>query len=60
MNNNKLQRKPLAHWVAFALAATTVVGIAQAAAPLAGTEIKNLATVTYEDENGNKYSAQSN
>jgi uncharacterized repeat protein (TIGR01451 family) len=60
MNNNKLQRTPLARWVAFALAATTVVGIAQATAPLAGTEIKNLATVTYEDENGNKYSAQSN
>jgi uncharacterized repeat protein (TIGR01451 family) len=60
MNNNKFQRKPLARWVAFSLAATTVVGIAQATAPLAGTEIKNLATVTYEDENGNKYSAQSN
>ncbi len=60
MNNNTFQRKPLARWVAFALAATTVAGIAQAAAPLAGTEIKNLATVTYEDENGNKYSAQSN
>lgn len=26
----------------------------------AGTEIKNLATVTYEDANGNQYSAQSN
>ena len=60
MNNNKFQRKPLARWVAFALAATTVAGIAQAAAPSAGTEIKNLATVSYEDENGNKYTAQSN
>ena len=30
------------------------------AATAAGTQIKNLATVTYEDENGNKYSAQSN
>ena len=58
--NNTFQRKPMARWVAFALAATTVAGIAQAAAPLAGTEIKNLATVTYEDENGNTYSAQSN
>ena len=56
--NNTFQRKPMARWVAFALAATTVAGIAQAAAPLAGTEIKNLATVTYEDESGNKYSAR--
>lgn len=30
------------------------------AATAAGTQIKNLATVTYEDENGNEYSAQSN
>jgi len=30
------------------------------AATAAGTLIKNLATVTYEDENGNTYSAQSN
>jgi uncharacterized repeat protein (TIGR01451 family) len=30
------------------------------AATAAGTLIKNLATVTYEDANGNKYSAQSN
>ncbi|MCK5895319.1 MAG: hypothetical protein KAG20_00865 [Cocleimonas sp.] len=60
MDNTKFERKPLARWVAFALAATAVAGIAHAAAPLAGTEIKNLATVTYEDENGNKYSAQSN
>lgn len=30
------------------------------AATAAGTQIKNLATVTYEDENGNTYSAQSN
>ena len=60
MNNIQIKRKPLARWIAFALAATTVVGVAQAAAPLAGTEIKNLATVSYEDENGNKYTAQSN
>ena len=60
MNNIQMKRKPLARWVAFALAATTVTGIAQAAAPLAGEEIKNLATVSYEDENGNKYTAQSN
>ncbi|MBU0654388.1 MAG: DUF11 domain-containing protein [Gammaproteobacteria bacterium] len=30
------------------------------AATAAGTQIKNLATVTYEDESGNTYSAQSN
>lgn len=30
------------------------------AATAAGTQIKNLATVTYQDENGNTYSAQSN
>jgi uncharacterized repeat protein (TIGR01451 family) len=30
------------------------------AATAAGTLIKNLATVTYQDENGNEYSAQSN
>ena len=60
MNNIQINRKPLARWIAFALAATTVTGIVQAAAPLAGTEIKNLATVSYEDENGNKYTAQSN
>lgn len=60
MNNIQLKRKPMARWVAFALAATTAAGVAQAAAPLAGTEIKNLATVSYEDENGNKYTAQSN
>ncbi len=60
MKNIPLKRKPMARWVAFALAATTAAGVAQAAAPLAGTEIKNLATVSYEDENGNKYTAQSN
>jgi uncharacterized repeat protein (TIGR01451 family) len=58
--NNKFKRKPLARWVAFVLAAMTAAGIAQATAPLAGEKIKNLATVTYEDESGNKYSAQSN
>ena len=60
MKNTSLERKPMARWIAFALAATTAAGVAQAAAPLAGTEIKNLATVSYEDENGNKYTAQSN
>jgi hypothetical protein len=30
------------------------------AATAAGTQIKNLATVTYQDESGNTYSAQSN
>lgn len=43
------------------LAGSLVVSIAPAvAATAAGTLIKNLATVTYEDSAGNKYSAQSN
>lgn len=43
------------------LAGGLVVSIAPAvAATAAGTLIKNLATVTYEDTAGNKYSAQSN
>lgn len=43
------------------LAGGLVVSIAPAvAATAAGTLIKNLATVTYEDSAGNKYSAQSN
>lgn len=56
------QQKPLARWVAASLAAGAMAGFgAQAvAATAAGTLIKNLATVTYEDANGNKYSAQSN
>ena len=53
------QRSPLAHWVACALAVVSVAGVVHAA-PLAGEKIKNLATVSYEDENGNKYTAQSN
>ncbi|WP_022950685.1 beta strand repeat-containing protein [Leucothrix mucor] len=56
------QQKPLARWIAASLAAGAMAGFgAQAvAATAAGTIIKNLATVTYEDANGNKYSAQSN
>ena len=56
------QQKPLARWIAASLAAGAMAGFgAQAvAATAAGTLIKNLATVTYEDANGNKYSAQSN
>lgn len=43
------------------LAGGLVISIAPAvAATAAGTLIKNLATVTYEDSAGNKYSAQSN
>ncbi len=38
----------------------TVVGSQAIAATTAGTEIKNLATVTYEDAAGNTFSAQSN
>ncbi len=57
----QFKRKPLANLIAMALVSTSVIGgVAYAAAPLAGTEIKNLATVSYEDENGNTYTAQSN
>ena len=56
------QMKPLARLIATSLAVGSMAGfgaqvLAQTAA---GTLIKNLATVTYEDENGNSYSAQSN
>ncbi|MEE9302166.1 MAG: hypothetical protein V3U84_00125, partial [Thiotrichaceae bacterium] len=57
----QFKRKPLASWIAMSLVSASVIGAsAFAAAPLAGTEIKNLATVSYEDENGNTYTAQSN
>ena len=58
----KNQMKPLARFIAASLAVGTMAGFgAQALAQTAaGTLIKNLATVTYEDENGNSYSAQSN
>lgn len=58
----KNQMKPLARLIATSLAVGSMAGFgAQAfAATAAGTLIKNLATVTYEDENGNEYSAQSN
>jgi len=54
--------KPLARLIAASLAVGSMAGFgAQALAQTAaGTLIKNLATVTYEDENGNSYSAQSN
>ena len=56
------QMKPLARLIAASLAVGSMAGFgAQALAQTAaGTLIKNLATVTYEDENGNSYSAQSN
>ncbi len=41
-------------------ASAIVAPVAIAAATAAGTLIKNLATVTYEDANGNQYTAQSN
>ena len=58
----KNQMKPLARLIATSLAVGTMAGFgAQVyAQTAAGTLIKNLATVTYEDENGNEYSAQSN
>ena len=56
------QMKPLARLIAASLTVGSIAGFgAQALAQTAaGTLIKNLATVTYEDENGNSYSAQSN
>lgn len=57
---NRFKRKPLARLIALSLVTASVAGAVHAAAPLAGTEIKNLATVSYEDENGNTYTAQSN
>lgn len=56
------QMKPLARLIATSLAVGSIAGFgAQVfAQTAAGTLIKNLATVTYEDENGNEYSAQSN
>lgn len=56
----QFKRKPLASWVAASLVSATMASGVAFAAPLAGTEIKNLATVTYEDDLGNKYTAQSN
>ncbi|MCB1638816.1 MAG: hypothetical protein KDI15_08215, partial [Thiothrix sp.] len=40
--------------------AVTMLPLAYAAGTAAGTLIRNLATVTYQDTNGNSYSAQSN
>ena len=62
MNWIKFPQKPLAR----AIAAVVVAGGIGVAAPAvyaataAGTQIKNLATVTYQDAAGNVYSAQSN
>jgi len=62
MKWTKLPQKPLVR----AMAAVVVAGGIGASAPAvfaataAGTQIKNLATVTYEDAAGNVFSAQSN
>ena len=60
--NKKNQMKPLARLIATSLAVGSMAGFGTQvlAATAAGTLIKNLATVTYEDEFGNEYSAQSN
>lgn len=58
-NKKKLSEICAATLIAGGAAATIAPGIAMAATA-AGTLIKNLATVTYEDANGNEYSAQSN
>lgn len=46
--------------LALAIGGLAAVGCTVHAATVAGTQIKNLATVTYEDAAGNVYSAQSN
>ncbi len=60
----QLNKKKLSEVCASALLAggivTCIAPAAVYAATAAGTIIKNLATVTYEDTNGNIYSAQSN
>ncbi|NND89933.1 MAG: DUF11 domain-containing protein [Granulosicoccus sp.] len=65
MNNTTFNRfavNPLARACALALltGGMAVSGSSLLAATSAGTQIKNLATVTYEDAAGNVYSAQSN
>lgn len=62
MKTKSFPLKPLAQAsAALALAGSTMVlSPSLLAATAAGTEIKNLATVTYEDSAGNSYSAQSN
>ncbi len=58
----KLPRKPLVQAIAAVVVAGGIGATAPAvfAATAAGTQIRNLATVTYEDAAGNVYSAQSN
>lgn len=62
MNRIKFQKTTLAKAIAAAMVfgAVGVTAPAVYAATAAGTQIKNLATVTYEDAAGNVYSAQSN
>ncbi|WP_404414198.1 DUF11 domain-containing protein [Vreelandella aquamarina] len=57
--NLHFRKTPLAMVVAGLALGAVASGQAWALTP-AGTEINNIATVTYEDENGNTYSAQSN
>ena len=58
-NKKKLSEICAAALIAGGASALVVPAVA-VAATAAGTLIKNLATVTYEDSNGNEYSAQSN
>ncbi|MGQ7845575.1 hypothetical protein ACUNV4_13915 [Granulosicoccus sp. 3-233] len=62
MNPRKFRLRPLAQACAASAVAGTMAACASSAlaATAAGTEIKNLATVTYEDSAGNTYRAQSN
>ena len=62
MSNIYFCKKPAVGWFAVSLMAglTAAAGSSVLAATKAGTEIKNLATVTYEDAAGNVYTSQSN
>ncbi len=62
MKWKKIPHAPLAQAIAVVLVAGAVGAVAPKihAATAAGTQIRNLATVTYEDAVGNVYSAQSN
>ncbi|OBU15803.1 hypothetical protein AYY19_13995 [Photobacterium aquimaris] len=58
----KTHLKPISMWVAAGLITVGAGSISSQAlaATAAGTDIKNLATVTYEDTSGNSYTATSN
>lgn len=60
MIQKNFKQTPVARWVSASLAVATFSGAVYAATPLAGTAIKNYATVTYTDASGIQRSVQSN